>query len=248
MVIAGVLTLLAVAYVALVPRFDGGGEEPMAEARAAVDAGVGAGSGADRTASPTTAPVARGVSAVPAPDGAGVTRPVGAVGEFLPAAGAAAPVGSGALRTYDVEVEARTGVDPVGFASAVDAILADPRSWIGDGSVAFQRVPTGGSFTITLATPPTTDQICLPLNTAGRLSCREGDRVIINLTRWLEGTTDWDGSLEDYRAMVINHEVGHALGHGHLGCPGPGQLAPVMMQQTKGLDGCVGNPWPFPGP
>lgn len=83
---------------------------------------------------------------------------------------------------------------------------------------------------------------------AGRLSCREGDRVIINLTRWLEGTTDWDGSLADYRAMVINHEVGHALGHGHLGCPGPGQLAPVMMQQTKGLDGCVGNPWPFLGP
>lgn len=241
-----VVTVLAIAYVAIDLGVDVGGEAPRAEA----EAGEQPSAGPDGTApSSTTTPAARSVSAVAPPDRAGVTRTPGAVGEFLPAADAAgAPVGTGTVRTYDVEVEAATGVDPAGFAAAVETILADPRSWIGDGSVAFQRVPAGGSFTVTLATPPTTDQICLPLNTAGRLSCREGDRVIINLTRWLEGTTDWDGSLADYRAMVINHEVGHALGHGHLGCPGPGQLAPVMMQQTKGLDGCVGNPWPFPGP
>ncbi|MCB1006158.1 MAG: DUF3152 domain-containing protein [Acidimicrobiales bacterium] len=239
---AGVVTVLAVAWVAVDLGWGGESGDPMAEAEAGVPVSV--------ASAPTTSPQAeRAVSAVSPPsDPAGVTLPVGAVGEFLPAAAPGGTVGTGPPRTYDVEVEAATGVDPVGFAEAVEAILADARSWIGDGSVAFQRVPAGGSFTVTLATPPTTDQICLPLNTAGILSCREGDRVIINLTRWLEGTTEWDGSLEEYRAMVINHEVGHALGHGHLGCPGPGQLAPVMMQQTKGLDGCIGNPWPFPGP
>lgn len=34
--------------------------------------------------------------------------------------------------------------------------------------------------------------------------------------------------LERYRRYVINHE----FGHGHATCSGPGELAPVMMQQT----------------
>ena len=69
---------------------------------------------------------------------------------------------------------------------------------------------------------------------------------MINVRRWLRGAAESQLSLADYRHYVISHEVGHALGHGHVGCPGPGTVGPVMLQQTKGLDGCARTPGRFP--
>jgi hypothetical protein len=175
-----------------------------------------------------------------------VSVPVGAVGAFTPAAGQSAVAGTGDLVTYTVEVEDAVGYSADEFARIVDATLADHRSWIADGSVSFQRVPADGQVRIVLATPATVDGLCLPLDTAGLYSCHQGGTVALNSERWLHGTVDWPGPLVEFRHYAVNHEVGHAIGHGHDTCPGAGQPAPVMMQQSKGLNGCLPNGWPFP--
>ena len=167
---------------------------------------------------------------------------------FEAAPGGSAATGTGPLRTYVVEVEAGIPIGPAAFAAAVDATLADPRGWTAAGDVSLQRVGPGepASFRVRLATPDTVDRHCAPLRTNGIYSCRQGADVMINLRRWLQGAAESQLSLADYRHYVISHEVGHALGHGHVGCPGPGVQAPVMLQQTKGLDGCAPNAWPHP--
>ena len=73
---------------------------------------------------------------------------------------------------------------------------------------------------------------------------------MINAWRWAQGSETYGDDIRGYRQMLVNHEVGHRLGYGHVLCPGEGALAPVMMQQTKFLttDGvtCEPNPWPHP--
>ena len=72
-------------------------------------------------------------------------------------------------------------------------------------------------------------------------------RVFINLARWVRGAVPFQGDIGSYRQYLINHEVGHAIGYQHHEpCDENGGLAPVMMQQTKGLKGCLPNSWPFP--
>jgi len=156
--------------------------------------------------------------------------------------------GTGPLRQFIVEVEDGINVDGAGFAAAVEATLADPRGWGSGGEYSFQRVDGGDyDFRVSLVSPLNVETFCPGVGTGGYTSCRYGERAVINLARWETAVPDYGGDVATYRQYVINHEVGHALGNGqHLECPGPGQLAPVMQQQTLGLDGCVKNPWPYP--
>jgi hypothetical protein len=68
---------------------------------------------------------------------------------------------------------------------------------------------------------------------------------MVNLKRWNTGPPQFPGSIHEYQALIINHEVGHRIGHGHEGCPGKGKPAPAMLQQIDGLHGCVANAWPY---
>ncbi len=169
--------------------------------------------------------------------------------QFAADDGAVAGV-SGPLLRYAVAVENGVGVEPDGFAAKIGTILGDPRSWIAGGTVRFQRVADTAApdFTIYLATPVTSEALCRLewLETGQYTNCRLSDgRVVINSARWLTGVPDYGAPLTTYQAYAINHEVGHQLGHGHESCPGPGQPAPVMQQQTLALDGCVGYGWPY---
>jgi Protein of unknown function (DUF3152) len=155
--------------------------------------------------------------------------------------------GPGRLVRYQVQVEDGIPIDPRAVAETVDAILADRRSWGRTGRVAFQRVPSGPvSFRVVLVTPGTADRLCLPLRTGGIYSCAMHGRAVLNLMRWRRGAPAFRGDMTMYRRYLVNHEVGHLLGHGHRSCHRAGAPAPVMMQQTKGVGACRANAWPLP--
>jgi hypothetical protein len=158
---------------------------------------------------------------------------------------------SGSIRRFRIAIEANIKVvDMATFTAKINKTLGDPRSWIASGRYRLQEVPSSApaEFTVYLATPATTTRMCAPLQVHDFTSCRQGSHVVLNLARWMTSIPGYIGAkvvLDTYRTYMINHEVGHALGHGHELCPGPGRLSPVMEQQTLGMHGCKPNPWPF---
>jgi len=170
--------------------------------------------------------------------------PESGAGTFTVASGESDVAGHGALVTYSVAVEDGLPIGVKAVARMVDRVLGDRRGWTAVDPRALRRVDKNAMVQIRLASPSTTDELCSPLDTAGRLSCRNGSFVVLNAWRWINGADAYRGDLRDYRRYMINHEFGHALGHGHRDCPSSGAAAPVMLQQTKGLDGCTANPWP----
>lgn len=167
-------------------------------------------------------------------------------GRFVASLHTGQPVGDGPLRTYRVEVEEGTGVDPDLFADEVEVILSNPRGWTTVDGISLQRVAADADILVTLATAATVDLLCHPLDTEGETSCAQPQRAIINLDRWLLGAEPSGLDVPAYRSYVISHEVGHTLGHDHVDCPAAGAPAPVMMQQTYSIGDCAPNAWPVP--
>ncbi|MFI2140577.1 DUF3152 domain-containing protein [Streptomyces griseofuscus] len=187
----------------------------------------------------------------PSPTDTGTEVPSKGTGVFVTARAGGAKVGRGP-RPLRYVVKTETGLDlsPAQAADEIAGILAAPRGWSHNPAYAFQLVGAGQphDLTVSIATPGTADALCwagIHQDTGGEYNCEVPGGVVVNLKRWVEGSPTFDGPIHDYRALIINHEMGHFLGYTHTTCAGPGRLAPVMMQQIKGLHGCVANAWPY---
>lgn len=197
-------------------------------------------------------------------------------GKFRPVPGEGKKVGEGREDhyTYVVEVEDTIDASAYGgddaFAAMVEATLSNPKSWIGDKRFSFQRVDgtkeKNPDLHIQLTSVKTTHEVCgndYQLETSCFMP--EGNRVVLNESRWVRGAVPFEGDLGGYRQYMINHEVGHGIGYpAHVGCEKTGNLAPIMMQQTLSLNNselyrinpqevyedngqsCRPNPWVFP--
>ena len=167
--------------------------------------------------------------------------PTRGTGKFGYAGGRGRILGTkGPVRRFRVAVERGSGEDVTEFAAQVEATLGDRRSWAGGGGLRMQRVGGGAKsdFTVYLATRDSAGRMCarggVNIRVYGRpyTSCRSTGKVIINLDRWRLSAKPYRAAkvpLAVYRQYVINHEVGHELGHSHQGCPKRGRRAPVMV-------------------
>jgi hypothetical protein len=208
-----------------------------------------AGSPTQPTAAAPSPTTGRSRTSPPAPPRPKTTTPPAPPAPWIYAPTGGPAAGTGRILRYLVAVETVTGQDVKAFADHVQSTLNNAqRGWIRSGRWGFQRVTTGpADFTVWLATPATTDAICARygIRTEGKVSCRGGPNVVINLDRWRSGIPAYDGQVGQYQHLVINHEVGHFLGQLHVLCPGAGQPAPVMQTQFYGMNGCVPNVWPY---
>ena len=147
--------------------------------------------------------------------------------------------------TYSVSTRGLITTSVGAFRRLAQETFDDARGWRA-GGVQFRRVARGGDFTLVLASARAVPSFAASCSSTW--SCRVGRYVIVNQERWKHASPAWNRarrSLRDYRHMVVNHETGHWLGRGHVGCPPRGGEAPVMMQQSKGTGACRFNPWPL---
>ena len=231
------------------PALSGPPEPPASDLPEPLAAAVGAPS-AQKSAPPSPSPSPRAATGPTPEPGSGLlgTKYHRRAGALRPARrGHAGPVpapAEGKVWRVQIAVEKGLPVDPEVFAEAVLATLNDPRGWnAADGSTFAWTDSDSYDARVVLASPGTTDELCLPLDTIGELSCGIEETAVLNFKRWATGSQAWK-DIGDYRQYLVNHEVGHVIGYHHDLCAGEGEHATIMVQQTTTTSGCIPEPWP----
>ncbi|MBR3164277.1 DUF3152 domain-containing protein [Candidatus Saccharibacteria bacterium] len=148
---------------------------------------------------------------------------------------------------YRIETRGDIKGDKEEFRKVVAETLRDEKGWARAG-VKFEEVEKGGELKMILASPKKVAEASA--GCSDKLSCTVKSDVLINDDRWMGGSDSYNQlgvKVAEYRQMVINHEVGHFLGHDHIAkCEIENGTAPIMLQQSTGLRGCQPGVWPMP--
>jgi len=167
-------------------------------------------------------------------------------GRLVVVSGSRPAPAEGKVWRLQIAVEKGLPVDPEAFAEAVLTTLNDPRGWNGaDGTTFAWTDSEQYDARVVLASPGTTDELCLPLDTASSVSCGIEETAVLNFKRWAKGSKAWK-EIANYRHYLVNHEVGHVIGYHHDLCAGEGEHATIMVQQTTTTSGCIPEAWPAP--
>jgi hypothetical protein len=145
--------------------------------------------------------------------------------------------------TYLTRVDPDVRYDAQRFANEVDMYLADPHGWESKGYNFIRVGPRQKTLNTVIIQLSSTSTIAKSGCENPSLSCAvmNGTELHVNIMRWMRGSPQSGLPLDEYRQYIISHEVGHIIGHDHVKCPGAGQPAPIMMQQTLGIGSCVPN-------
>lgn len=124
------------------------------------------------------------------------------------------------------------------FRKEVTIYLHDPDGW--SQFYDFVYAPTGPAKLIRLCRPTSIVKVGCKED---YLSCAilGGSQIWLNAERWMHGSKASKLPLDGYRQYMVSHEMGHSLGYDHATCPGKGEPAPIMMQQTLGIGACTPN-------
>jgi hypothetical protein len=127
-------------------------------------------------------------------------------------------------------------------------ILNDSRSWTSPRHWSESKVKQNSDWAVQLESQDFIDSFpgmkglsVTFMNEMPRISLLSYENWT-NVPQALAGTYD----LKTYRTYLVNHELGHGLGLPHIMSRDAKRFheAPVMIQQTKGLQGYARNVWP----
>jgi hypothetical protein len=151
------------------------------------------------------------------------------------------------LITYHIEIDAdvikkyniyNAGERQIDFY--IMSYLNSPDGWSQHGYSFEPTNKVKAQVWIRLSLSKTIEKIC---GASPMLSCAilGGRHMYLCAERWFHGAPASGLDLENYRQYMVSHEMGHILGKEHAKCPGKGHKAPVMLQQTLGINKCIPN-------